>query len=94
MAAKSTDIVYKVVPGIDGAVNTRDYANENYLGYMEFCGSNRRGHFYFGQQLAELIFIYNVAGWSLEICCNNGLQISVKVVLYPSSAALVNKQSK
>lgn len=57
MAAKSTDIVYKVFPGIDGAVNTRDYANANYLGYMEFCGYNGCGHFYFGQQLAELIFI-------------------------------------
>lgn len=94
MAAKSTDTVYKAAPGIDAALNTRDCANANYLGYMEFCGSNGRGHLYFGRQLAELIFIYNGAGWSLEIRCNNGLQISGKVLLYPSSAALVNKQSR
>lgn len=64
--AKFTDTVYKKIKGNDGGINTVDCANANYLGHLEFCGSNRLRHFYFGRQLAKLVFIYKVAGWSLE----------------------------
>lgn len=37
--AKSTERVYKVVTGNYG-INIMDCVHVNYLGHMEFCGSN------------------------------------------------------
>jgi hypothetical protein len=47
---------YILVKVNDGGISIMDCTNANYLGHIDFCGTNGLGNFYFSRQSAKMIF--------------------------------------